>query len=63
VADVEVAGSIGKHGKSVVFGTRVVIVDGINAILFPFMLPFLFHFHGVILLCHDDSPFKKKSYI
>ncbi len=52
VADMQVAGGVGKHGKDVPLGAGVVVMYLVEAVLFPLSLPLFFNFLCVIPVCH-----------
>ena len=55
VTDVQVAGWIRQHGQGVVFGLFWINIGMIQAIGFPFSLPFRFNFLGNISFVHSLS--------
>ncbi len=63
VADMEVAGGIGEHGKGVPLGAGVVVPDLVKLIVGPLLLPLLFYFLRVILLYHACSSLENQSWM
>ena len=56
VADVEVAGGIGEHGEGVPLGAGVVVLDLVELILGPLLLPLFFDFLRLVPVCHQTLP-------
>src|SRR4030043_979655 len=55
VPDVQISGGIGEHGKSIILRTGVIIMDLIDLIVSPLLLPLLLYCLRVVLMGHDYS--------